>query len=266
MTAKTRAVQRVERKSRLLWVPIAAMTTSPAAQRRFSKAQADTYAADFRLESLGYPVLNKRDERWYIVDGQHRITALRTIGFGDLSLECECYFSLTERDEADLFLERNNRKDVTSYEKFRVAITAGRETECAVNEVVIAQGLKVARSESEGCISAVSALLSVYENGGAQTLERSLAILRDAYGGSHAALKSPLIRGLGLVCQRYNGDFDDAAAVAKLGKASLQQLLQRASVLRHQTARPQPECVAAAVIDLMNSGRGGRKLAGWFSA
>lgn len=264
MTAKKVTTQRVERQSRLLWVPIDQMSTSPVAQRRFSAPQANSYAADFRLESLGYPVLNKRDDRWYVVDGQHRIAALRLIGFGDLSLECECYFGLTEREEADLFLERNDRKNVTSYEKFRVALTAGRETETAVNEVVMAQGLRVAKGDSDGCVSAVVALLSVYERGGPQTLGRSLAILRDAYGGSHAALVTPVISGLGLVCQRYNGEFDDATAVAKLGKASLQGLLAQASVLRRATARPQAECIAAAVIDLMNRGRGGKKLAGWW--
>jgi Family of unknown function (DUF6551) len=264
VTAKTKK-ERVERESRIQLVPIEAMTTSPAAQRRFSKPQADEYAAHMRLEALGFPVLNHRDGRWYIVDGQHRIAALRLIGFGDLDLECECFEGLSERDEARLFLERNDRKNVTPYEKFRVALTAGLEREHAINDVVQAQGLRVAKGNADGSISAVSALVQVYERGGADVLGRSLTILRDAYGSSHAALSSELIRGLGLVCQRYNGDFDDHYAVTKLGRLPLQALLAQASVLRRATARPQAECVAAAVIELMNRGRGGKKLAGWFT-
>lgn len=258
-------IKRIERVSRLLWVPIESMTTSPAAQRKFSKHQAESYAADFKLESLGYPVLNKRDGRWYVVDGQHRIAALRLIGFGDLKIECECYFELSERDEADLFLERNERRNVAPFDKFRVALTAGREREHAVNDVVIASGLRIAQGGTHDTVAAVTALIDVYEHGGGITLQRALSILRDAFGGARPAFSADLIRGLGLVCQRYNGAFDDRVAVDKLARASLQALLAQASILRRATARPQAECIAAAVIELMNRGRGGHKLEGWFS-
>jgi len=241
------------------------MSTSPAAQRKFSKAQAEEYAADFDIEALGYPVLNRRDSRWYIVDGQHRIAALRLMGWGDLKLECECYYELTEQDEARLFLERNRRRNVAPFESFRVALTAGRGRECSVNDVVTAVDMRVARGNTPGNIAAVTALLAVYDRGGAKTLQRALVILRDAYASNHLALTSEVIQGLGLVCQRYNGAFDDDVAIQKLSRASLTALLTQATVLRKQTSRPKAECLAAAVVDLMNRGRGGRKLDSWWS-
>lgn len=254
---------KVERVSRMMMVPLADMHVSPVAQRRYNRAQAESYAADLKLESLGFPVLNKRDGRWYIIDGQHRVQALRMADFGEYKLECECYFGLSEAEEADLFLERNNRRTVTPFDRFRIALTAQRATELAVRDAVELTGLRVAKGSRDGNVSAVAALLSIYENGGAVMLSRTLAILRDAYGAIHVSLSSEMIRGLGLVCQRYNGDMDDEAVTVKLSSASLQTLLATASVLKRQTGRRGDECIAAAVVELVNRGRGGRKLTPW---
>ena len=85
---------KVDRESHLRWVPIKEMRSSPAAQRKYRRTHAATYAADFHLEALGYPVLSLRDGIFFIVDGQHRIKALEMIGWGDQQIQCEVYEGL----------------------------------------------------------------------------------------------------------------------------------------------------------------------------
>ena len=52
------------------------------AQRPFNKAHGDTLAAHLDLEKVGYPVINLANGVPWILDGQHRIYALRQNGFG----------------------------------------------------------------------------------------------------------------------------------------------------------------------------------------
>ena len=47
------------------------------AQRRFSQAHGHAFAAEFDFGKLGYPVVNRVDGTNWLIDGQHRMYALR---------------------------------------------------------------------------------------------------------------------------------------------------------------------------------------------
>jgi hypothetical protein len=242
------------------------MKVSPRAQREFRPSHAEKFAADFDLEALGYPVVNHRDGHYFVVDGQHRIEALKMIGWGDQQIQCECYEGMTEAQEADLFLRRDDRRAIRSFDKFRIAVTAEREAETDIERVVLAQGLKISNSDSPGCLSAIAALQKVYKTAGPEGLGRALRIVRDAYGGHQAALRGDIITGLGLVCSRYNGKMDDEKAVERLSKVpgGALGLMGKAEVIRRQTGRQKAHCVAAATVETYNAGRGGSKLEPWW--
>ena len=46
------------------------------AQREFSQAKGDSIAAEFDMGKFGYPVVNQMDGIHWVIDGQHRITAV----------------------------------------------------------------------------------------------------------------------------------------------------------------------------------------------
>lgn len=258
------ADNKAQRVAHLRWVPIAEMKISPRAQREFRQSHADKFAADFDLEALGYPVVNYRDGSYYVVDGQHRIAALKLIGWGDQKIQCECYDGLSEAEEADLFLRRDNRKAIASFEKFRIALTAERATETDINRIVLANGLTVSKNHADGSIRCVGTLRKSYQQAGGPTLGRALRIIRDAYGSP--GLEAPVIEGITLLCQRYNGALNDENAVARLANVhgGVNGLLGRAQNLRKQTGNQRAQCVAAAAVEIINAGRGGKKLPDWW--
>ena len=43
-------------------------------------------------------------------------------------------------------------------------------------------------------------------------------------------------------------------------------LLGKAEVMRRQTGQPKAHCVAAAAVEFINSGKGGKKLPSWWKA
>lgn len=255
---------RVEREARLKWVPINLMKVSPLAQREVNQARVDHLASHFDLEQIGTPTVNERDGHFYIIDGQHRIAALKEIGWGDQQVQCWTYQGLTEEEEAEKFLQLNDTLTVNAFAKFRVGVRAGRAEECDIDRIVRAQGLCVSTDKVPGAIAAVGTLRRVYTRAGAGVLARTLGLVRDAYGDS--GMEAAVIDGIGLLCQRYNGDLDIPVAVERLSKVhgGVNGLLGDAEKLRRATGNQKGHCVAAAAVDIINRGRGGKKLPSWW--
>lgn len=260
----TATTKKIERTCRLKWVPISQMKVNPLAQRDLNPHRVDKLAADFDLDQIGAPTVSWRDGHYYIIDGQHRVEALRVMGWGDQQIQCWTYEGLTSEDEAEMFLRLNDTLSVDAMAKFRNGVHAGRLEESDIDRIVRAQGLVVSRDKIPGSIAAVGTLRRVYTRGGGHTLGRSLRIIRDAYGD--AGLDATVIDGIGLLCQRYNGQLDDSVAVKKLGDAhgGVNGLLGKAETLRLRTGNQKAHCVAAAAVSILNSGRGGQKLPDWW--
>jgi hypothetical protein len=258
--------KRVERETRLRWVSIDKMRVSPMAQREIRQARVDRIVASFDLEQIGTPTVNERDGHFYIIDGQHRIEALRELGWGDQQVQCWTYAGLSEEDEAEKFLKLNDTLAVGAFSKFKVGVHAGREAESDIDRIVRAADLRVSQDMRNGAVRAVGTLRRIYNRDGAAILARTLRICRDAYGDP--GLEAPVLGGIGLLCGRYNGEIDDAAAVTKLAKAhgGVNGLLGKAENMRRQTGNPRNHCVAASAVELINSGRGGKKLPSWWKS
>lgn len=255
--------KRAKRGSHPRWVPVAHTKVSPQAQRELRKAFVEHIAQNFDPDELGLPVVSWRDGFFWVIDGQHRIEAMKLMGWDDQQILCECFEGLTEAEEAERFLKRQDRIAVVGLEKFKVALTAGREVECDIDRIARAHGLRIGTG-SPTSIGAVGTLIRVYRRGGPSCLSRTLLIIRDAYGG--AGFSAQVIDGIALVIQRFGGSLDDAAAAERLGKAmgGVQGLDNRARHIKAQLGKPLAQCFAAAVVETINAGRGGKKLPDWW--
>jgi ParB-like nuclease domain len=266
MTGKTTTGGRIERKARLRWVPLTQMRVNSLAQRDLNPARVAKLAAAFDVEQMGNPTVSHRGGWYYLVDGQHRIEALKCwLGsWEDQQVQCWTYEGLTEAAEAELFLTLNDTLTVGAFAKFKVAVQAGRDAEADVDRIVRALGLRITRGS--GGICAVATLRRVYSRGGPAVLSRALRIIRDAYGD--AGLDGPVIDGIGLVCQRYDGDLSEQRAIQRLASAhgGVSGLVSKAGQLRQSTGSATAQCVAAAAVELINRGAGGKKLPSWWRA
>ena len=258
----------LEQEAQLTWVPLNRMRVNEAAQRSFNLTWATELASAFSLEGMGNLTVNQRGEWWHIIDGQHRAAALKMwLGDGnwnEQTVECRTYKELTDEQEAELFLRLNDRLRTASFDEFRVAVKAGRETESEVDRLVRDAGLVISRTK--GGISATGTLMRVYRRGGPEVLARTLAVIRQSYG--EAGFESAVIDGIGLFLQRYSSQISDDKVTAKLSAAAggALGLINRANQLRLQTGSHKSQCVAAAVVDIANRGSGGRKLPSWWRA
>lgn len=258
--------RKAQRAARLRWVPIAQMKVNPLAQREINPARVDRLANEFDLEQMGFPTVSMRGGSFFIIDGQHRIEALRLIGFGDESIQCQTYEGLTENEEAEMFLKLNDYLAIPVIPKYRAALTAGRPIESDIDRIVRSLGLVVSKDKLPGGVQAVGTLRRVYTRSGPAVLSRTLRLIRDAYGDS--GMEAAVIDGMGLLCQRYNGELDESVALDKLTKAhgGVNGLLGKAETLRRSTGNFKNHCVAAAAVEIINAGKGGKKLPSWWKS
>ena len=263
MTTITRP-DRVERAARLRWVPVPKMSTSSLSQRELNQSRVDRIVANLDLEQIGAPTVNLRDGLYWIIDGQHRIEALRQIGWGDQQIQCWTYEGLTEEDEAEKFLKLNDYLAVNALAKFRVSVQAGRDTECDIDRIVRALGLVVSADKVPGGIGAVGTLRRVYDRAGAAVLRQTLSLVRDTYGDP--GLEASVIDGVGLFVHRYGNETDLGYVAQRLKNAhgGSHGLLGKAEIIRRATGNQKNHCVAAAVVEIVNASRGGKRITSWW--
>lgn len=255
---------KIERTARLRWIPLAKVAVSDIAQRELKPSRVDYLVAHFDHEQVGAPVVNERGGKFYVIDGQHRIAALREVFGDDHQVQCWTYAGLTEAEEAEKFLQINDVLSVGAMDKYQIGVEAGREAETDIDRIVRACGLVVTKQAVEGGIGAVGTLRRVYSRGGAHVLQRTLRMVDGAYGS--AGLEAAVIDGIGLLCGRYNGELQDEYAVAKLRnvRGGVKGLLGKAALIKERTRQPFNQCVAAAAVDVINGGKGGKKLPNWW--
>src|SRR5688500_2367601 len=100
------------------------MRTSPIAQREINPARVDYIPRNFDPEDLGNPNVSQRSGLDSIIDGQHRVEALKVIGWEDQQIQCCCYDGLTEQEEAERFLTLNATLTVNARARYRIGVTA----------------------------------------------------------------------------------------------------------------------------------------------
>lgn len=253
--------------SKIQAVPLGKMRVSQVAQRELRPARVNELAADLDLEMIGNIVVNFREGWYWIIDGQHRKEALiRFLGEGweRQQVDCRVYSGLSEQQEADMFDKLNNALSVGVFDKFKVRLAARRPVETAIRKIVEKQGLKISKSMKENSVSCVGTLVKIYNRADGDLLGRALHVVHESFGDP--GMQSAVIDGFAHLCQRYNGVIDDADAIERLRttRGGIGSVLSRAEMLRKQTGRLLPQCVAAAVVDTLNAKRGGNKLPSWW--
>lgn len=245
------------------------------AQRAYSAKRAAKIAQEFDPDYVGVIHVSERsDGRRYIVDGQHRVGALRILGWLDQRVECKVYVGLTLAQEAKLFVHLNNFVRVQPFDNFMVRITARDPDAVAIDEIVRAAGLIWALSSTrENSINCVTSLEKLYLGEAFNlkarqpaVLKDTLALLGEAWGMGHDAFRGDVVSGLGAFLLRYGRAVDKEHLRRKLSATAGGPLgiLGKARTLRTIEGGTLAISFSKSLIHLYNRGlRSDKKLPDW---
>lgn len=236
-----------------------------AVQREAIDAWVRSLSRQFDIEAIGDIHVSKRsDGTLAVVDGQHRILALRQLGYDDLGVWCHVYEDKTPEEECDLFLKLNNRRNVTAADKFRIGVGAGLEDCVAINSLLRERGLAVtgeAQRIGASPISCAATLRSYWskaqrERTGPQALAGALDVALAAWGPEGDSLHQSIIGGLSELFLD-NAWIDSKHLADKLAKAGSPGRLIGKAKARYEYERSSlSRCMAKVIADIYNSRRG----------
>lgn len=256
-------IKKFDREAVLRFHPLSQIKTSATAQRDLNPSRVDRILANLDLEQIGTPTVNQRPDESdavYVIDGQHRIAALRAFfeDDPDIKVQCWTYFGLTEEQEAERFLKLNDTLTVSAFAKFRVGVTAGREVESDIDRIVRANGCVVSQDALPGAIGAVGALVTIYTRTGAANLARTINVVHGSFGDT--GLENSVLLGVAFALDRYGKQIDDTRLVNQLGRMArgAKALVEEGERYRLRTGNLKSHCIAAAVVDAYNAGLGPR--------
>lgn len=162
-------------------------------QRNVNLNQVTQIIKNFNPSSFGRLAVSKRDDGYYVTNGQHRLLASQKIGIAKVPCVVTMNEFVEEKDkkkqDAQQFLEINqNVTAVRAIDKYRIGVSAEMEDWLRVKEVIESNGLRAGTT-----VNSVNAVACIYRyinsptsldtiNNKKRHMKWALKILKDTVG------------------------------------------------------------------------------------
>lgn len=257
------------RKPEVAAIPLNLLIVDPAVQRPLDVKRIDKLAAQLDLDAIGLICVSRRNGDVYsIIDGQHRVAALRAAGFADDTVECEIFSGLSLSEEAAMFRHRNFRSSVQKVDLFRVRVVEGDETAVAIHALLLKYGWKVQNGSHAGYLNAIDAFERVWlkdAEGVPTSAERTIDTITSAWGLDQGGADRSIITGLGSMFLHYRFAMDLSTVIARLKKldGGPVSLLSRARGLQNVIKGQLSSSLAEIVVEEYNRGKRSLGVTAW---
>jgi hypothetical protein len=229
----------------LQWIGIETLNADPRYQRKLSSRHIARIAKDFDGDLLGVILVSEREDgSRYILDGAHRVEAIRSLGQMEAIVPAMVYQHLTEEREAKIFADLNQvRLYITPQEAFRAQLMAGEPEALALKDTVERHGFHLnywrKREDEpddvlpmwrkEGMLSCIGTLRKVRRDfADREMLDKTLAILREAYGSDVVGLQGGHVHGVAIFLYNFGELMDRERLIEILEKSSPTRLIEDA--------------------------------------
>jgi len=184
------------------YIPLAKIEPSDY-QRTTNPSQVKNIVNNFDEAKLGTLTVSSRDGKISIIDGSHRLSALRALNYSRAL--CEILTGLTIEEEADYFRRQGEgKRALKPVDLFRAGIIAGDEKCIRINEIIKANSFQIGFSNKDFYqISAIHTLFAIVEEYGFETLDRTLFLIASTWAGIPKASCGDSLLGVAEFIHRY---------------------------------------------------------------
>lgn len=278
MTSSTISGEAEGRRFTVESLSAALLSVDPGVQRQLNDNRVARIASDFHERALGIFIVSARrpgplhtaDEtpevRYVVLDGQTRLAALRKFAGSELTempVICQIYHGLTRAEEAEIFLEHNDRAAVRKIDLFRLALVARQPWAVELDELVRRYGFEAASAAAPErrftAISTAQRILRLDE--GKDALMRAFDLIERSWGHRVNAASAEAVDGFGLLFHRHGTAVDVTGFARKLASTDTPQTF-KANVLAYRGTMgvSRTEAAYRYTLRVYNSGRRSRGL------
>lgn len=244
---------------------VSTLMVDPRVQRPLDKRRVTKIAEALNFDALGVITVSRRDNGDNaVIDGQHRVEALREAGHGSMAVTCRVFKGLGLPEEAAMFRLLNNTAKPQYIDQFRVRVIEGDENAVAIARIITRHGWKIDMQTGSNTFAAVAALERIY-NLDDISAERALVTVTRAWGHESNAGDGRIVEGVGLVHVRYGDAVETDDLIDRLSKVpgGPGALLGRARGLKDLIGSTVPRAVAEITVELYNARRRTKALPPW---
>lgn len=183
-------------------VPLDQLKVDHRYQRTPSRNRVLRIVKRFDDRLVGVLTCAAREDGVYVIDGQHRLLALRELN--KTSTICEVRSDLTIEDEAYLFYNLDTaRAALSSDDAFRALLAAEDPTAKAVKETAEKIGFVVLKGHKPGGLRAYKTLMAIADRYGIDRVTAILKVLYDAWGNRTNPAPQGVLEGMNMFLNRY---------------------------------------------------------------
>lgn len=210
--------------------------------RPLQVAKVQAMARQFDERAIGTILLSLRtgEEKYAILDGQHRIAAANLKGIRQLP--ARVFIDLSYEDEAALYVRFATVNQQSPLDRFKARVEAKDPLALDILEILQSTGgLYISYSgQHDHGIQAITVLESLYKKGGRAHLRHVLTTIYRTWQGAPRAYTHPILQGLSAFLTRYEQldekedgvKLDWQRLVQTLGHLTPEALIAKASTLR----------------------------------
>lgn len=209
------------------------LTSGLPYQRPVDEKEVDRLIREWDERLLDPLVVSFRDGKFNVVDGQHRIAAMRKMNMGnEVMAVCKIYSGLTYEQEAELCYKLDKAKKRLSLSQSTNALAeSGTDEDVAkIKHLVERNGFRWAlgkRSGKDYEIVSTRAVINAYRLLGADDFSRMLRLLGSTWHGESHSLHAVVISGLALFLKTYGTEFNERTFIKRLSVVSPVEIIRR---------------------------------------
>lgn len=191
-------------------------------QNVFDKNRVQLIIDTFTKELLQPLEVSYRDGQYNVIDGKHRLTAIKEIEkitSIKIPVPCWVHYGLTESEECDLFVKLvKNRRKVSAMEIYKAAYEAGNEFTVNFINTIRKVGFifDFEDSAKNGRIHMTATPHKIFKELGANKFEDYLTLLYLTWNGDKNFLGRDFMNGFYLFYKAYRKDIDTKLFVKRV--------------------------------------------------
>ncbi|GGK33164.1 hypothetical protein GCM10010965_27490 [Caldalkalibacillus thermarum] len=222
-------------------------------QRKLSYSKAKKIAENFDPVGVGLIQVSKRDGQYYIIDGQHRFTAMKMLGMKNV--ECLVFEGMTYEEESKAFVYFNTIKNANRIDRANALLEADDPKMVMIKNVVERNGLQLDFKNVGRGIKAFTAIEKIYDAGGEEHLEYVLKLLVDSFGYDRKVYANYVLLGFHEFQTKYQKQYKRKMLVKRLQHVGFTALELKAKEFRQVHGGSLPKNVRMAIVYFYNKNR-----------
>ena len=206
-----------------------ALRIDPAYQRTFSERWAAEIAARFdTFLAAGIKVSRRADGSLWVIDGQHRVRAWQMVRGDNALIPVDVIEGMTVEQEAFLFSQQNERRNLRSVQMHHARVAAGDERHLALEQLLAAHGLDSRLNEGTADnhrrFTGIGTLRAIAERGGLAHADETLRLVVAGLARPGMQVAAVHLDGMSALLLRFGPEIDRERLVRVLRECDVLQI------------------------------------------